>query len=205
MIMGKEGRPEKAVGYPPASSIDTGYVENGTVKFPEWRGPSEASGGDPKPLVSPQERVGFAVVGLGRLSLGQILPAFAQCAKARLVALVSGSSDKLDAVATQYGVTAQPRFRSRVNRDAGTTTAQERFVNMKEIAMIDKVDPDAHSNLEKDPDDWVSRNEPMTGAQASYLKTLTEQAHEPDKFDDNLTKAEASKRIDELRSAVDLD
>jgi hypothetical protein len=31
---------------------------------------------------------------------------------------------------------------------------------------------DIRSNTEKDPDDWVSGDEPMTGAQASYLKTL---------------------------------
>lgn len=55
------------------------------------------------------------------------------------------------------------------------------------------------SNTEKDPDDWVTGDEPMTGAQASYLKTLSEQAHQPDAFDDGLTKAEASKRIDALR------
>ncbi len=55
------------------------------------------------------------------------------------------------------------------------------------------------SNTEKNPDDWVTGDEPMTGAQASYLKTLTEQAHEPDAFKDDLTKAEASKRIDALR------
>ncbi len=44
----------------------------------------------------------------------------------------------------------------------------------------------------------------MTGAQASYLKTLSEQAHEPDAFDEKLTKAEASKRIDRLRGEVGL-
>jgi hypothetical protein len=54
------------------------------------------------------------------------------------------------------------------------------------------------SNLEKDPDDWVTRDEPMTGAQASYLKTLTEEAGEP--FQEDLTKAEASRRIDELQA-----
>ncbi len=54
-------------------------------------------------------------------------------------------------------------------------------------------------NAEKDPDDWVSGDEPMTGAQASYLKTLSEQAHEPDAYQDDLTKADASKRIDALR------
>lgn len=53
------------------------------------------------------------------------------------------------------------------------------------------------SNAEKDPDDWTTGDETMTGAQASYLKTLSEEAGE--EFDDSLTKAEASKRIDELQ------
>jgi hypothetical protein len=42
----------------------------------------------------------------------------------------------------------------------------------------------------------------MTGAQASYLKTLSEQAHKPDAYGPNLTKAEASKRIDALTQAI---
>ncbi|HKP11595.1 MAG TPA: DUF3072 domain-containing protein [Blastocatellia bacterium] len=53
------------------------------------------------------------------------------------------------------------------------------------------------SNTIKNPDDWTTGDEPMTGAQRSYLKTLSEEAKEP--FDENLTKAEASKRIDELQ------
>jgi hypothetical protein len=57
----------------------------------------------------------------------------------------------------------------------------------------------ADSNTEKNPDDWVSGDEPMTGAQKSYLKTLSEQAHQPDASEGDLTKAEASKRIDALR------
>jgi len=60
------------------------------------------------------------------------------------------------------------------------------------------------SNTEKDPDDWVSGDEPMTGAQASYLKTLSEQAHQPDAHEDGLTKAEASKRIDALKGKLRL-
>jgi hypothetical protein len=55
-------------------------------------------------------------------------------------------------------------------------------------------------NTEKDPDDWVSGDEPMTGAQASYLKTLSEQLHEPEAYADGLSKAEASKRIDALKA-----
>ncbi len=52
-------------------------------------------------------------------------------------------------------------------------------------------------NAEKDPSDWTTGDEPMTGAQASYLKTLSEEAGE--EFDDGLTKADASKRIDALQ------
>lgn len=65
-----------------------------------------------------------------------------------------------------------------------------------------KLDPAPPDNTQKDPDDWVSGDEPMTGAQRSYLKTLSEQAKQPDQFEDGLSKAEASKRIDALKSAV---
>jgi hypothetical protein len=54
-----------------------------------------------------------------------------------------------------------------------------------------------NNNTEKDPDDWVTGDEAMTGAQASYLETLSQEAGED--FDPSLTKAEASKRIDELQ------
>jgi hypothetical protein len=50
---------------------------------------------------------------------------------------------------------------------------------------------------EKDPEDWVTGDESMTGPQASYLQTLAQEAGE--EFDPNLTKAEASKKIDELQ------
>lgn len=60
-----------------------------------------------------------------------------------------------------------------------------------------QVDPDAPSNTEKDPSDWITGDEPMTGAQASYLKTLCEEAKEA--FDPDLSKAEASRRIDALQ------
>ena len=65
--------------------------------------------------------------------------------------------------------------------------------------MSDTENPKSHptSNAEKDPDDWTTGDEPMTGAQASYLKTLSEEAHE--EFDDDMTKAEASKKIDALQ------
>ncbi len=63
-----------------------------------------------------------------------------------------------------------------------------------------RADPgdDTPSNLRKDPDDWVTGDEPMTGAQASYLKTLCEEADES--FEGGLSKAEASRRIDALQA-----
>lgn len=54
-------------------------------------------------------------------------------------------------------------------------------------------------SAKKDPDDWTTGDEPMTGAQASYLQTLYEEAGEAKTFDPKLSKAEASKRIDEMR------
>jgi hypothetical protein len=62
-----------------------------------------------------------------------------------------------------------------------------------------KQSPDGGSNRLKDPDDWVTGHEPMTGAQASYLKTLSEEAQHPRAFEADLEKAEASKRIDQLK------
>jgi hypothetical protein len=53
------------------------------------------------------------------------------------------------------------------------------------------------SNTVKDPEQWTTGDEPMTGAQRSYLHTLAEEAGE--EVDDDMSKAEASKRIDELQ------
>ncbi len=60
--------------------------------------------------------------------------------------------------------------------------------------------PKSHptGNAEKDPHDWTTGGEPMTGAQASYVKTLSEEAGE--EFDPDLTKADASLKIDELQA-----
>jgi hypothetical protein len=57
--------------------------------------------------------------------------------------------------------------------------------------------PQAAGNAVKDPEDWTTGGEPMTGAQRSYLQTLCEEAGEP--MDDTLTKAQASERIAALQ------
>ena len=68
--------------------------------------------------------------------------------------------------------------------------------------MSDHQNPKANptGNAEKDPSDWVTGDEPMTGAQKSYLKTLSDEAKEP--FDEQLTKAQASRRIEELQKVT---
>ncbi len=63
--------------------------------------------------------------------------------------------------------------------------------------MTDKHEYHPEQTVEMNPDDWVTGDESMTGPQASYLKTLSQEAGE--EFDPELSKAEASKKIDELQ------
>lgn len=63
--------------------------------------------------------------------------------------------------------------------------------------MSKKQAPEVTPNPEKDPAEWTTGDEPMTGPQRSYLKTLCTEAKE--EFDETLTKAQASVRIDELQ------
>lgn len=81
----------------------------------------------------------------------------------------------------------RPTFR----RKSSTVTRRDFF-----LMMPDEPTP-AMKNPEKDPEDWTTGEEPMTGPQRSYLQTLCREAGE--EFDENLTKAEASKKIDELQ------
>ncbi|ESX41146.1 DUF3072 domain-containing protein [Mesorhizobium sp. C416B] len=60
------------------------------------------------------------------------------------------------------------------------------------------------ATISKDPDEWTTGDEPMTPSQASYLKTLCEQAGDDRSYAEDLSKAEASKRIDALRSELKL-
>ncbi len=53
---------------------------------------------------------------------------------------------------------------------------------------------------EKDPESWVTGDEPLTGAQRSYLDTLAREAGET--LPGDLTKAEASEHIDRLQEAT---
>ncbi len=74
------------------------------IKLSSLDDPSEQEKPPVPTFSKPDERIGYAVVGLGHLTLNQILPAIIQCKKAKLVALVSGDENKARNVAAQYGL-----------------------------------------------------------------------------------------------------
>lgn len=87
-----------------APPVDTGVVAGGKVSFPPSSSLTETQPQQP-PIPQPRDaRVGFAVVGLGKLALEQIMPAFAQSKQGKVTALVSGTPDKMAAIAKQYGI-----------------------------------------------------------------------------------------------------
>ncbi|GAB3904097.1 Gfo/Idh/MocA family oxidoreductase [Larkinella knui] len=73
------------------------------IQLEEWKAKTEQESETPAPMLDDQ-RVGYAIVGLGHLSLDEILPAFGESKTSKVVALVSGSPEKMQKVAKQYGV-----------------------------------------------------------------------------------------------------
>lgn len=84
--------------------VDEGLVKGMDVSFPSIMAQSERPAPPLPNADPPARRVGFAIMGLGRLALAQILPAFAECKHARPVALISGDAGKARAIAAQYGI-----------------------------------------------------------------------------------------------------
>jgi predicted dehydrogenase len=89
-----------------AAAVDSGSVTAQQVTFPPIHAETERPDGPPPNPDPPERRVGFAIMGLGRLAVENILPAFAQSKHARPTALVSGDPAKMQAVAKQYGIAA---------------------------------------------------------------------------------------------------
>jgi Oxidoreductase family, NAD-binding Rossmann fold len=87
------------------SGISKGVLApQNAVDLPPLHASTEAPDKAPGPFDPPSERLGFAVVGLGHLALGQILPAFGRTKYCRPVALVSGDRAKVRKIAVQYGI-----------------------------------------------------------------------------------------------------
>ncbi|MFN6528679.1 Gfo/Idh/MocA family oxidoreductase [Nostoc sp. ChiSLP03a] len=77
------------------------------IEFPPISEKTEVDTGGPPTALPPERRLGFAIVGLGRLTLEEIMPAFAECKLAKPTALVSGDAAKANLVAQQYGIKPQ--------------------------------------------------------------------------------------------------
>jgi len=79
-------------------------AQQNAVELPPLHALTEAPDKTPGPFNAPSERIGFAIVGLGHLTLGQILPAFGKTKYCKPVALVSGDRAKAGKIAAQYGI-----------------------------------------------------------------------------------------------------
>lgn len=87
-----------------AQSGERDLNEQDQVQLSQIHGASEQDEKAPGPFLAEDKRIGFAIVGLGRLSINQILPAFGRSQYAKPVALVSGDSTKAGKIAAQYGI-----------------------------------------------------------------------------------------------------
>ena len=94
-----------AAAPPPPAPVDKGAAQGGGIEFPPIHDPkTERAEGQPPNSDGPDRRVGFAIVGLGRLALQNIIPAIGQSKHARVTALVSGDPEKMRVVAAQLGI-----------------------------------------------------------------------------------------------------
>lgn len=77
------------------------------VQLSQIHARTEAPEKAPGPFTAPDQRIGFAIVGLGRLAIDQILPGMSKSKHCKPVALVSGSPEKARKIAAQYGIRSE--------------------------------------------------------------------------------------------------
>ena len=94
-------------------------AEQNKVELPQLHAASEPPEKIPGPFEARSKRVGFAIVGLGDLALGEILPAFGSCTSAKPVALVSGDRAKALKVAAQYDIPESSIYDYKTYEDLG--------------------------------------------------------------------------------------
>jgi predicted dehydrogenase len=122
---------DKALLAQAPSAIDVGSVTDGHVSFAPIVRKSEAASNSDKASLPPDKRIGFAIVALGRLTVEEILPAFAATKKCRLAALCSGSPEKLRHLGERYGVSAHALY----NYDDFDRIAQNEAVQVVYIVL----------------------------------------------------------------------
>lgn len=83
------------------------------------------------------------------------------------------------------------------NADQPKSNADQPQANADQPEMLGGTHPDPGNSASKDPEEWVTGDEPMTGPQRSYLDTLAREAGE--ELPADLTKAQASEQIDRLQ------
>ncbi len=86
-----------------AQGASAGNATN-RIELPPVAAPTEPREPQPEPVDPPSRRVGFALVGLGHLTLGQLMPAFGETKHCKPVALVSGDREKALKLARQYDI-----------------------------------------------------------------------------------------------------
>ena len=104
-VYGVAGNANATLGQ--VATVDQGAVAAEKVTFPPIQADTELQSPPPPNPDAPDQRIGFAVMGLGRLALENILPAFAASKHARLTALISGDPDKMRVIARQYGIASE--------------------------------------------------------------------------------------------------
>jgi predicted dehydrogenase len=103
LVGAKAGAAEPAPGGAAGGPVNDPLLQE-SIKLTPLQAPTEQTSGKPPLPYSPDHRAGIAVVGLGHLTIGQILPAFGASKRVRLAGLVSGDPAKARAIGTLYGV-----------------------------------------------------------------------------------------------------
>ena len=98
------GTPPKAAAKAHKAAVAPSAAGPLDIELPPLGAPTDPKGAEPFNPDAPDRRVGYALVGLGHLTLNEILPAFGKCKHAKVVALVSGDAEKMAKVAQQYGI-----------------------------------------------------------------------------------------------------
>jgi predicted dehydrogenase len=102
-VLAASARAQSPSAHPPGAPVTE-------ITFPPINAATERQESPPPNPEPPDRRVGYAVVGLGRIALGQVIPGIAQSKRSKLVAVVSGDAQKASTIAREYGLDAKNAY-----------------------------------------------------------------------------------------------